>query len=188
MFSAEQYRAKATEFRALLAITPRSPSETSELRNLEQTYTTLAENQEWMAANIDKTVQRRKNRDNHTAPAEEESAKFEAPGDDGDHASEYCPHRAPTETPFDCASTIGDNHANIHDHRVYSFAFFRFSQRPGNRLLRDEPLCSQQCPRTFDRALEQMHWQSLATYQDVVSKNKGRTTNLYLALETYFCR
>jgi hypothetical protein len=98
---------------------------------------------------------------------------------------------APTELqrkPFDCASTIGDNHANIHDHRVYSFAFFRFSQRPGNRLLRDEPLCSQQCPRTFDRALEQMHWQSLATYQDVVSKNKGRTTNLYLALETYFCR
>ena len=76
MFSAEQYRAKATEFRALLAITPRSPSETSELRNLEQTYTTLAENQEWMAANIDKTVQRRKNRDNRTAPVEEESAKF----------------------------------------------------------------------------------------------------------------
>ena len=98
MFSAEQYRAKAAEFRALLTITPRSPSETSELRNLEQTYTTLAENQEWMAANIDKTVQRRKNRDNHTAPAEEESAKFEAPGDDGDHASEYCPHHAPTET------------------------------------------------------------------------------------------
>jgi hypothetical protein len=97
MFSAEQYRAKATEFRALLAITPRSPSETSELRNLEQTYTTLAENEDWMAANIDKRVHRGKNRDNHAAPAEEDSAKFEAPGDDGDHASEYCPHHAPTE-------------------------------------------------------------------------------------------
>lgn len=89
---------------------------------------------------------------------------------------------------FDCASTIGENHANIHDCHVYSFAFFRFGQRPGNRLLRDQHLCSQQCSRTFDRALEQMHRQSLATHQDVVSKNKGRTTHLQLALETYFCR
>ena len=34
----------------------RSPNETSEFRNLEQTYTTLAENEEWMAINIDKTI------------------------------------------------------------------------------------------------------------------------------------
>ncbi len=60
MFSAEQYRAKAAEFRALLANIPRSPNETSEFRNLEQTYTTLAENEEWMAINIDKTIQRKK--------------------------------------------------------------------------------------------------------------------------------
>jgi hypothetical protein len=46
MFSAEQYRAKAAEFRALLANIPRSPNETSEFRNLEQMYTTLAENEE----------------------------------------------------------------------------------------------------------------------------------------------
>jgi hypothetical protein len=58
MFSAEQYRAKAAEFRALLTNMPRSPDETRELRNLEQTYTTLAENEEWMAINIGKTVQR----------------------------------------------------------------------------------------------------------------------------------
>jgi hypothetical protein len=64
MFFAEQYRAKAAEFRALLLNTPRSPSATSELRNLEQTYTTLAENEEWMAINLDKTIQRRGNRDN----------------------------------------------------------------------------------------------------------------------------
>jgi hypothetical protein len=37
MFSAEQYQAKAAEFRALLMNTPRSLNETSELRNLEQT-------------------------------------------------------------------------------------------------------------------------------------------------------
>jgi hypothetical protein len=63
MFSAEQYRAKAAEFKALLMNIPHSSNETSELRNLEQTYTTLAENEEWMAINIDKTIQRRKNRD-----------------------------------------------------------------------------------------------------------------------------
>ena len=60
MFSAEQYRAKAAEFRALLANIRRSPNETSEFRNLEQTYTTLTENEEWMAINIDKTIQREK--------------------------------------------------------------------------------------------------------------------------------
>jgi len=63
MFSPEQYRAKAAEFRALLMNIPRSSNETNELRNLEQTYMTLAENEEWMAINIDKTIQRRKNRD-----------------------------------------------------------------------------------------------------------------------------
>jgi hypothetical protein len=49
MFTAEQYRAKAAEFRAFLTNTPRSPNETREFRDLEQTYTTLAENEEWMA-------------------------------------------------------------------------------------------------------------------------------------------
>ena len=72
MFSAGQYRAKAAEFRTLLANTPRSPSETSELRNLEQTYTTLADNEDWMAINIDRTIRRRKNRDDRTTLAEEE--------------------------------------------------------------------------------------------------------------------
>jgi len=60
MFSAEQYRAKAAEFRALLMNIPRSSNKRNEFRSLEQTYTTLAENEEWMAINIDKTVQRRK--------------------------------------------------------------------------------------------------------------------------------
>jgi hypothetical protein len=58
MFSAKQYRAKAAEFRTLLTNMPRSPNETREFRNLEQTYTTLAENAEWMTINISKTVQR----------------------------------------------------------------------------------------------------------------------------------
>ena len=44
--------------KSLLAVNERSPQEVRELRNLEQTYTTLAENEEWMAINRDKTLQR----------------------------------------------------------------------------------------------------------------------------------
>ena len=72
MFIAEQYRATAAEFNALLANTPRSPNETSEFRKLAQTYTTLAENEEWMAVHLDRTVQRRKHGDDSAALAEVE--------------------------------------------------------------------------------------------------------------------
>jgi hypothetical protein len=66
MFPVEQYRAKAAEYAALLGNMSCSPKETSQFRNLEQTYTTLAENEEWMTINIDKTVRRRKTLDNRT--------------------------------------------------------------------------------------------------------------------------
>ena len=72
MFSPGQYRAKAAEFTGLLTHASRSPNETRELRNLEQTYTTLAENEEWMSNNIDKTIQRREDVENRTAPVEKE--------------------------------------------------------------------------------------------------------------------
>src|SRR6266403_6421879 len=72
MFTAQQYRAKAAEFRAFLTHTPRSQKETREFLDLEQTYTTLAENEEWMAVHLDRTTQRRKNYDNRTALVEEE--------------------------------------------------------------------------------------------------------------------
>jgi hypothetical protein len=55
MFTAKQYRAKAAEYRGLLA-DPRSPAEASEFRNLEQTYTMLADNEEWLALNADKII------------------------------------------------------------------------------------------------------------------------------------
>lgn len=50
MFTAAQYRTKAAEYRELLEH-PRSPSETKELRELEQTCTTMAENEEWLVGN-----------------------------------------------------------------------------------------------------------------------------------------
>jgi len=55
MYTAEQYRARAAEYRELLA-NSRSLDETKELRNLEQTYTTLADNEEWMVRNTSKVV------------------------------------------------------------------------------------------------------------------------------------
>ena len=107
MFSAGQYRAKAAEFRTLLANTPRSPSETSELRNLEQTYTTLAENEEWMAVNIDRTIRRRKNRDNRTGLVEEEEQILKCLGTAVIMHWNTVPTKLQREL-FDSASTIDD--------------------------------------------------------------------------------
>jgi hypothetical protein len=59
MCSAKQYRAKADELSALRKRTPQWSKEKSNLRRLEQTYTTLAENEEWIELNTDKTIQRR---------------------------------------------------------------------------------------------------------------------------------
>jgi len=59
MCSAKQYRAKAAELSALRKCARQSSEEESNLRGLEQTYTTLAENEEWIELNTDKTIQRR---------------------------------------------------------------------------------------------------------------------------------
>jgi hypothetical protein len=109
MFTAEQYRAKAAEFRALLTNAPRSPNETREFRDLEQTYTTLAENEEWMTVHIDKTIQRRKNYDNCTALAEEEEQILKCLGAAVLMRWNTVPPKLQREL-FDCASAIGDLH------------------------------------------------------------------------------
>jgi hypothetical protein len=106
MFTAEQYRAKAAEFRALLTNRPRSPNETKEFRDLEQTYTRLAENEEWMAVNLDKTIQRRENYDNRAALAEEEEQILKCLGAAVLMRWNTVPTKLQREL-FDCASTIG---------------------------------------------------------------------------------
>jgi hypothetical protein len=76
MFTAEQYRTKCE--RGLLvsnALNSAALNETREFRDLEQTYTTLAENEEWMAANVDKAIQWRKNYDNRL-PLLRKKSKF----------------------------------------------------------------------------------------------------------------
>ena len=55
MFTAEQYRSKAREYEVLLK-TARSPAELAEYRDLQQTYTSFADNLDWLAANVGKTV------------------------------------------------------------------------------------------------------------------------------------
>jgi hypothetical protein len=53
MFTAKQFRAKAAEYTELLKADS-LPAETREFRKLEQSYLTLAENEEWMSANREK--------------------------------------------------------------------------------------------------------------------------------------
>lgn len=55
MFTAEQYRAKAAEYREFLD-EPRSPNETKEFRDLEQVYTTMADDKEWLARHTPEVV------------------------------------------------------------------------------------------------------------------------------------
>jgi hypothetical protein len=54
MCTAKQYRVKAAEFTEFMR-TARSPAETREFRNLEHSYITLAENDEWLADHLDMT-------------------------------------------------------------------------------------------------------------------------------------
>jgi hypothetical protein len=53
MFTAKQYRAKAAEYTELLKAAS-LPAEIREFRRLERSYLTLAENDEWMADNLEK--------------------------------------------------------------------------------------------------------------------------------------
>ena len=55
MFTAHEYRTKADEYGRLLA-TARSPSETSEYRDLHQSYSLLADNLDWLTTNAGKVV------------------------------------------------------------------------------------------------------------------------------------
>ena len=60
MFTPQQYRAKAAEYRKLLEGS-RSPDETREFLNLEQTFTLLADNEEWLRRNAAKIVSAEQN-------------------------------------------------------------------------------------------------------------------------------
>jgi hypothetical protein len=58
MFKIKQFRAKADEYRNLGNSTS-VPGEAREFQKLEQSFTTLADNEQWLADNHDKTVRAR---------------------------------------------------------------------------------------------------------------------------------
>jgi hypothetical protein len=55
MFTSEQYRAKAAEY-AEWAKTARSSNEAREFQDLERSFTTLADNEQWLAENHHNTI------------------------------------------------------------------------------------------------------------------------------------
>jgi hypothetical protein len=55
MFTAEQYRAKAAEYAGLMQQAD-GPSQMREFHDLERSFSTLADNEEWLADNYEKTL------------------------------------------------------------------------------------------------------------------------------------
>jgi hypothetical protein len=55
MFTPKQYRAKAAEY-AELVKTENNPNALREFQRLEQSFTVLAENEQWISDNANKTV------------------------------------------------------------------------------------------------------------------------------------
>ena len=55
MYNSKQYRDKAAEY-SVRAKAANSASESLELRQLKQSFTTLADNEQWLSDNHDKTV------------------------------------------------------------------------------------------------------------------------------------
>lgn len=58
MCTAEQYRATATEYKER-ADRATAPSEKREFQDLERSFSTLADNEQWLFSNYDKTVHAR---------------------------------------------------------------------------------------------------------------------------------
>ena len=56
MFTADQFRAKAAEYAELLKNTD-NPIEIKEFRRSKQSFSELAQNEDWLAANFDKIIQ-----------------------------------------------------------------------------------------------------------------------------------
>jgi hypothetical protein len=59
MFTIEQYRAKATEYRELLSMA-NAPNEMREFQRLERSFTNLADNAQWMIDNHAKILANRR--------------------------------------------------------------------------------------------------------------------------------
>jgi hypothetical protein len=85
MFAPERYRAKAAEYTAL-AKAAAAPEKIREFEKRERTLTALADNEQWLADNHDKTVHAsRHDEADRTTLAAEESAAEESLAADEEH-------------------------------------------------------------------------------------------------------
>jgi hypothetical protein len=71
MFTPEQYRTKAAEYTELVRTT-RAPNDVRELQQLERSFTALADNEQWLSDNHDKTVHAAEHQGGAALAADEE--------------------------------------------------------------------------------------------------------------------
>jgi hypothetical protein len=107
MFIPTQYRAKATEYGELVKTTD-LPHEIREFRELERSFTELANNEEWLADNFDKALRvPDKARDDDDILAREERRVLRCLGAAVIMHWNTLPRKLRREL-FDSASSIGD--------------------------------------------------------------------------------
>jgi hypothetical protein len=104
MFTAKQYREKAAEYAGLMQQTD-VPREAREFRDLERSFSVLADNEEWLADNYEKTIQARGERG--AALAEEEEHVLRCLGASVLMLWNVIPRKLQREL-FDSAGTMGD--------------------------------------------------------------------------------
>jgi hypothetical protein len=105
MFTAEQYRGKAAEYAGLMKQTD-VPREVREFHDLERTFSVLADNEEWLADNYEKTIHALGERGG-SALAEEEEHVLRCLGASVLMLWNVIPTKLQREL-FDNAGTMGD--------------------------------------------------------------------------------
>jgi hypothetical protein len=106
MFTAEQCRAKATEYASYVK-TAQSPGEAREFQNLERVYRSLAENADWMASSLETMPAMVHDLTEGTALAEEEDQMLGCLGAAVMMRWDTLPTKIQREL-FECATSIGD--------------------------------------------------------------------------------
>jgi len=106
MFTTEQYRAKAAEYAGLMKQTD-VPREVREFHDLERSFSVLADNEEWLAANYQKTIHTPDEQDGGSALAEQEEHILRCLGASVLMLWNVIPTKLQREL-FDNAGTVGD--------------------------------------------------------------------------------
>ena len=106
MFTHTQYHAKAVEYGEMVK-TSASPNQKRELQRLEDSFTVLADNEQWLEDNHSKTVHVPKSDASGDILATEEEDILRCFGGRVDHAVEYLTDKVGREL-FDNAGSMGE--------------------------------------------------------------------------------